>query len=224
MQPSIYAVGDNAVTISFGNVISPEINDMVFQLAACIESMPFNGFIELVPAYSALTVFYDVVAVRHSYPHAASAFEFVKCFIDNSLLNPTKQPACEPRKLAIPISFAPEDALDLELLAAQKNFTTHQIIDIFINRSYRVFMIGFLPAFSYMGEVDDRIATPRKATPRRLVPKGSVGIAGSQTGIYPMDSPGGWNIIGKTPMEMFRPGETPPSFLRAGDIVHFVRT
>jgi KipI family sensor histidine kinase inhibitor len=114
-------------------------------------------------------------------------------------------------------------APDLELIAAENNISSDDVIEIFLGREYRVFMLGFLPGFSYMGEVDDRIATPRKQVPRSKVPRGSIGIAGKQTGIYSLESPGGWQILGRTPLELFTPEAESPAFLRAGDNVKFYR-
>ena len=109
------------------------------------------------------------------------------------------------RTVEIPVRFDAESALDLEFVAESNGLSREKVIEIFTGTTYRVFMLGFLPGFSYMGEVDDRIATPRKETPRLSVPRGSVGIAGKQTGIYSLESPGGWQIIGRTDVELFTP-------------------
>jgi inhibitor of KinA len=225
MKFTIFPLGDNALTISFGNFISPKINDQVFQLAEFIEKNHFAGFIETVPAYSSLSIFFNIVEVKKTYQTFETAFEFVKNFVENSLekvseIKPIKP--IKPRLIEIPMSFEKNTALDLEELAEHKHVSTQQVIEIFTSQTYRVFMLGFLPGFAYMGEVDERIATPRKQTPRLKVPKGSVGIAGNQTGIYPLESPGGWNIIGKTELEMFTPNEESPTLLQAGDLVKFV--
>ena len=123
--------------------------------------------------------------------------------------------------IEIPFDYSDEFALDLDYISETKNLAKEKIIEIFTAQTYRVFMLGFLPGFAYMGEVDERIAVPRKATPRLKVPQGSVGIAGNQTGIYPLESPGGWQIIGKTETELFTPDEKNPTFLQAGDLVKF---
>jgi inhibitor of KinA len=222
MKFTIFPLGDNALTISFGNIISPKINDQVFQLAEFIEKTRFAGLNETVPAYSSLSVFYNVTEVRKSYRTFPTAFEFVENFVENLLSKITVGEAENTRLIEIPISFDRKFALDLEELAEHKHISIQQVIEIFTTQTYRVFMLGFLPGFAYMGEVDERIATPRKQTPRLKVPKGSVGIAGNQTGIYPLDSPGGWNIIGKTELEMFTPNDASPTLLQAGDLVKFV--
>ena len=123
--------------------------------------------------------------------------------------------------IEIPFDYSEEFALDLEYISETKNLAKRKIIEIFTSKIYRVFMLGFLPGFAYMGEVDERIAVPRKETPRLKVPKGSVGIAGNQTGIYPLESPGGWQIIGKTETELFTPDEKNPTFFQSGDLVKF---
>ncbi|HEX9927079.1 MAG TPA: 5-oxoprolinase subunit PxpB, partial [Pyrinomonadaceae bacterium] len=112
---------------------------------------------------------------------------------------------------------------DLDFIAAEKNLSSEEIIEIFLAATYRVFMLGFLPGFAYLGEVAEKIAVPRKQSPRLQVPAGSVGIAGRQTGIYSLASPGGWQIIGRTPLEMFNPDNQPPTRLQPGDRVRFYR-
>jgi inhibitor of KinA len=222
MKFTISPLGDNALTISFGNIISPKINDQVFQLAEFIEKNRFAGFVETVPAYSSLAVFYNVSEVKRTFQTFTTAFEFVKNFVESSLDKLTENFTEVIRLIEIKMSFDKKFAPDLEELAEQHNLSTEQVIEIFTKKTYRVFILGFLPGFAYMGEVDELIATPRKQTPRLKVPKGSVGIAGNQTGIYPLESPGGWNIIGKTELEMFTPNEESPSFLHAGDLVKFI--
>jgi KipI family sensor histidine kinase inhibitor len=123
--------------------------------------------------------------------------------------------------IEIPVCFDERYALDLNFVASSNDLSPDKVIEIFLAVTYRVYMLGFLPGFSYMGEVDRRIATPRKSSPRLKVPKGSVGIAGKQTGIYSLESPGGWQIIGRTDIELFTPQAESPTFLHAGDSVRF---
>ncbi|CAN5587512.1 5-oxoprolinase subunit B [soil metagenome] len=217
----IFPLGDNALTISFGNEISPELNNRVLKLANYFVHNSFPGFIEIVPAYASLSVFYDVLVVRKNFSEFSTAFEAVKNFAENALQNLNKIPEKEPRLIEIPVSFDKEFALDLEFVGLTNNLTPDEVVGIFTAQTYRVYMIGFLPGFAYMGEVDKKIATPRKTSPRLKVPKGSVGIAGRQTGIYSLDAPGGWQIIGKTNVELFTPEAKSPTFLQAGDSVKF---
>jgi KipI family sensor histidine kinase inhibitor len=125
------------------------------------------------------------------------------------------------RLIEIPVCFDEEFALDLEFVATSQNLTQKQVIKIFLEKTYRVFMLGFLPGFAYMGEIDQRIAVPRLQSPRMKVPKGSIGIACRQTGIYSLESPGGWQIIGRTNIELFTPEADTPTFLNAGDSIRF---
>ncbi len=218
----ISPLGDNALTVTFGNTISPELNDMVLAADAAINGASFDGFVETVPAYSSISVFYDPRKIKAQEGKSSSSFEIAKTSVINSLAGLVKVENKRTEIVEIPISFAPADAPDLELLAAEKGLKREEVIDIFLAQTYRVFMLGFLPGFSYLGEVDERIAMPRKESPRTLVTRGSIGIAGRQTGIYSLDSPGGWQIIGRTEMEMFLPGEDPPTRLQAGNEVKFV--
>lgn len=219
----ICPLGESAITIDFGNEISFELNDLVLSLSREIEQNKFEGFIECVPAYSSLTVFYDVLQVRKKSPKFQTAFDAVKFFAENKLkkLPQTKENTGNTTKM--PVSFRREFALDLEFVAETNNLKPQEVVEIFLSKTYRVFMLGFLPGFAYMGELDERIATPRKGTPRTKVPKGSVGIAGRQTGIYPLESPGGWQIIGKTDVELFTPDKQRPTLFQTGDIVKFTK-
>lgn len=219
---SISTLGDNAITVTFGNIISVELNDIVLAVDAAINADPFTGFIETVPAYSSVSVFYDPVRIRQEISDNEAAHKAVKNLLDNILQDVPQVIHKTQNIVEIPVSFAPGDALDLESLADAKGLSAEEVIKIFTAQTYRVFMLGFLPGFSYMGEVDERIAMDRKSTPRTRVPKGSVGIAGRQTGIYSLESPGGWQIIGRTDLEMFLPGEERPSRLKAGDTVRFI--
>ncbi len=221
MSHRIFPINETAVTIDFGNEISLELNERVIQFATFIEQNNFPGFIESVPAYSSLTIFFDLVKTKQSYPYFPTAFSFVKSFIENALENLPQNTANDSRLFEIPVDYSAKYAIDLEFVAQNANLSKDEVIEIHISKTYRVFMIGFLPGFAYMGELDERIATPRRSSPRTNIEKGSVGIAGKQTGIYPLDSPGGWQIIGKTNLEMFTPNAKSPSLLQTGDLVKF---
>ncbi|CAN5722210.1 5-oxoprolinase subunit B [soil metagenome] len=221
MKYKIFPIGDNVLTIEFGNEIFAEHNNLVLKLAAYFEQNAFQGFVELIPAYASLTCFYNVLIVRKNFCAFATAFDAVKNFAENALLNLDDFEETKPRLIEIPICFDKESALDLDSVAAMNNLNAKHVTEIFLQETYRVYMLGFLPGFAYMGEVDERIAAPRKNSPRLKVPKGSVGIAGRQTGIYSLESPGGWQIIGKTNVELFTPEAESPTFLKAGDLVKF---
>lgn len=222
-QTKIFPLGLGALTVEFSSEVSETLNREVLKLARYFEKNSFKGFIEIVPAYASLSVFYDVLTVRKNFPDFATAFDAVKNLVENALQNPVDLPEeDEPRLIEIPVRFDEESAPDLEFVAAHNNLKIADVIEIFTAKTYRVFMLGFLPGFAYMGEVDASIAAPRKQTPRIRLPKGSVGIAGRQTGIYSLDSPGGWQIIGRTETELFTPeSKDNPCLLRAGDSVKF---
>ena len=223
LLPKISPLGDCAVTVDFGNEISPELNDRAVALASYFEAHPFPGYIEAAPAYSSVGVFYNLSEVRRTFPEFESAFEAVRDVIHDAFEVAAATAVTESRVIEIPTNFGVGAALDLDVIAAHSGLSHADVIELFISKIYRVYMLGFLPGFTYMGEVDDRIAIPRKDAPRKVVPKGSVGIAGTQTGIYPLESPGGWQIIGRTDSEMFAPNSSAsPCLLKPGDEVRFV--
>ncbi len=221
MNYKIFPISENALTIDFGNEISVEFNEKVIQIACFIEKNKFAGFIELIPAYSSLTVFYDLITVRKNYENFSNAFSAVKNLVEFGLKSLPTVKKIEPRLIKIPVNYSKEFAPDLEFVALRARLSQAEVVKIHTSGLYRVFMIGFLPAFAYLGEVDPRIATPRRETPRTKIEKGSVGIAGRQTGIYPLESPGGWQIIGQTDLEMFQPASENISLLKTGDLVRF---
>ena len=219
----IFPLGDSALTVEFGNSISVDLNRRAIALAGHFQNNPFPGFVETVPAYASATIFYKLVEVRSAFPEFPSAFDAVKSLAATAIRNLIASQPEAARNIEIPIHFDAESALDLDCVAEQNNLSRGEVIDIFTAVTYRVFMLGFLPGFTYMGEVDERIATPRHETPRTMVPKGSVGIAGRQTGIYSLASPGGWQIIGRTDVEIFTPNDDDVCLLRPGDQVKFVQ-
>ncbi len=221
MSCKIFPLGDAGLTVEFGNEISAELNNRVINLAGFFDKNPFPGFVETVPAYASLSVFFDVSIVRKNFPDFPTAFEAIKNFMENALQNLNDLEENKSRLVEIPVRFDAAYALDLDSVASLSNLNAGEVIEIFLAATYRVYMLGFLPGFAYMGEVDERIAAPRKTAPRVRVPKGSVGIAGRQTGIYSLESPGGWQIIGKTNLELFTPEAESPTFLQAGDGVKF---
>lgn len=219
----IFPLGDDALTVELGDEISETLNLRAIGLESFFERNRFPGLIETVPAYASLTIFYDPRRVRQSFPQFATAFAAVKALAEKALLDPSKTTARETRLVEIPVRFDEDSAPDLGFVAARAGRTPAQVVELFTARIYRVFMLGFLPGFAYMGQVDERIAAPRQTAPRLEVSKGSVGIAGRQTGIYPAASPGGWQIIGRTDTELFTPETENPCLFRPGDAVRFYR-
>jgi inhibitor of KinA len=218
----IFPLGDDALTVEFGNEISETINKKAIGVAAYFERHPFPGFIEAVPAYSSATIFYDLAAVRKCFPEFPTAFDAVRNRAEAAINAEESDPIENQRTIEIPFRTDKESAPDLEFVAKSTSLTPAEVIEIFTSVTYRIFMLGFLPGFAYMGEVDERLAMPRKETPRLKVPIGSVAITGRQTGVYSLESPGGWQIIGRTNVEMFTPRAKLPCLLNTGDRVRFV--
>jgi len=215
-------LGESAVIIEFGSAISTEFNDQAIAFIDHITHNSFPGFIEAVPAYASATVFYDLVKVVQEFACFSSAFETVRSILEDEL---TKVRVSGTRKrdaIEVPAQFDSDSGPDLEFVASSSGISAHEVVEIFLSRTYRVYMVGFLPGFAYMGDVDERIQVRRKDQPRLKVPKGSVGIAGPQTGVYPLETPGGWQLIGRTNTQFFRPDDNCPSLLKPGDCVKFV--
>jgi inhibitor of KinA len=222
MSYKIVPLSESAVVVEFGRTTSVELNDKALRLAASLELDRFPGFIEAVPAYASTTIFYNPIAVRKHFSNLDSAFETMADLLAKRLDQPKNAVIDSTRIVEIPVDFSEEHSLDMTDISLMTGLKHKEIIKRFLAKTYRVYMVGFLPGFAYMGEVDESIAVPRKETPRTAVPKGSVGIAGKQTGIYPLESPGGWQIIGLTHLEMFTPVAESPCLLKPGDEVRFV--
>jgi inhibitor of KinA len=216
----IYPLGDAALTLDFGNMISQEINDRVIVLMQHLMQQPLQGITDIVPAYSSLTVYYDVWALRKNVPEEQSVFEWMKNQLLQMLSTEKNLTSIKTKNLFIPVCYDKRIAPDLEWSSAYLKLPAEEIIRIHAGKSYRVYMLGFLPGFAYMGEVDNRITLPRKKQPV-AIEAGAVGIAGKQTGVYPLSSPGGWQIIGRTPVKMFMKNEDPLCAVSAGDQVTF---
>ena len=218
-QYKIFPLNDSAITIDFGNVIDENINDIVMQLYQYCIKNTFIGMKEAMPAYASLTIFYDVFRVRRNYTSYKSAYAFVEDFLIKSYDNIDKREHYKKRIIEIPVIYNGED---LSYVADYHKISEAKVIELHSSPIYRVYMMGFLPGFAYMGGLDSLIATPRKATPRTKVLAGSVGIAGNQTGIYPSESPGGWQLIGRTELELYTPNAAEITLLKAGDLVKFI--
>lgn len=208
-------LGEAAVLLDFGNVIDLTINRQVHDRCRYIDSHPFPGFIETVPAYASLAVFYDPVKASAA-AQGKPAYQWVCEQL--TVAGPLPTSGSRGNHIRIPVLY---DGPDLNTLAESRGLTVEEVVKLHSSVTYDAFMVGFLPGFAYLGEVDERIAVPRKASPRKSVPAGSVGIAGKQTGIYPMNSPGGWQLIGRTPLKMFDPQRPQPCLVQAGDRVQF---
>ena len=194
---SLFPLGDTALLIDFGNTISEEINDDVLSLFHFLKDQQHPFIKDLVPAYSSLAVYYDVMDVLHHMENGLTAFDVMAEMLDALIRNAADGMNPEGKIIRIPVCYAEKYATDIHYIAAQNNLSVEEIIRLHTAGTYRVYMLGFVPGFSYMGVVDERIAIKRKPVPQTVM-AGSVGIAGRQTGIYPLDSPGGWQIIGRT--------------------------
>ena len=214
MKPTISPVGDCAISIDFGQVIDPKINRHIRQIIEQIKDLQLDGIIELVPTYCALLVQYD--AMVYSYSDICR------------ILEPTLQESVTDSAnelvtiVEIPTVYGGEFGPDLGFVASYNHISEDEVVSIHSGTDYLVYMLGFIPGFTYLGGMDPRIATPRLSSPRTLIPAGSVGIAGEQTGTYPSDSPGGWQIIGRTPVTMYDMSKEQAALLQAGDYVRYV--
>ena len=211
-KPKFRIMGDRSLLVELGDEISPSVNQCVQELFTALDLNPVDGVRELVPSYRSLLVVYDPLSI---------SLGDLKRTIRDTYQNLDQTELPDSRTIDIPIVYGGERGPDLESVAQYHHITPQAVIDYHTRPTYRVYMIGFTPGYPYLGEVPDAIATPRRKTPRILVPKGSVGIAKQQTGIYSVDSPGGWQIIGWTPVNLFDPKAQPPSLLMMGDRVRF---
>ncbi|MFN6963310.1 MAG: 5-oxoprolinase subunit PxpB [Pyrinomonadaceae bacterium] len=222
----IVPLGEAAVVVEFGTVISRELNARAISLARRLgedaEDLP--GYVESVPAFASTTVFFDPIVVsRNAAAGGESSFEFVRGRLVEKIAGLEATGHAAGRTIEIAARFGGEYSPDLSRAAEMCGLLSADFIEIFLSRSYHVYMLGFLPGFAYLGEVDERIAVDRLPTPRTVVPAGSIGIAGRQTGVYPLASPGGWQLIGRTSTKMFDPSAERLSLLQPGDTVRFVR-
>lgn len=206
------SLGDRAIVVNFGDYIDEPTFDRVRELAQRLEQSAVVGMIEYVPAYTSVTIYYDPLLV--ALPEFCSV-------IERMLADGGSTPPAPTRTVEIPVCYGGEFGPDLDFVAQHTGLSTEQVVALHCAAVYRVHMLGFAPGFPYLGGMSPRIAAPRRSTPRLKVPAGSVGIAGSQTGIYSLETPGGWQIIGRTPLALFRPNENPPTLLSPGDMVRF---
>lgn len=213
-------MGDGAVTIDLGNQLSESLNRKVLAIYHWLQQNPFYGLKDIITAYSSLTLIYDPTLVKIHYRPARTVFEWVHDRLLTAFERSAPMLDGTSTRHRIPVFYGGANGPDLAPLAAAKEMEEEEVVAFHTGKLYRVFMIGFLPGFSYMGEVDGVIAHPRKEKPVPVL-AGSVGIAGSQTGIYPLNSPGGWNIIGRTPIQIFNAQAQNPVLIKAGDEVEF---
>ncbi len=204
--------GDSAIIIKAGDEISVEINRIVRQLTIVVDNENIKGVIDLIPSYNELMICYNPTVIEY--------LELVE--IINSVFNKADKiilPESEVK--VVPVLYGGEYGPDLKEVATFNNLTEEEVIEVHTSADYLVFMLGFTPGFCYLGGMDKRIATPRKQNPLLKIPEGAVGIANEQTGIYPIESPGGWQIIGRTPLKLFNPGKVTEFLFQIGDTIRF---
>lgn len=207
-------VGDSALAAVFGEEISPLINKRIRQVVMALDREPKPGILELVPTYASLLVVYDPLQLTYQ-----SLCDYISGLADTQE-GETQETTV--RVVEIPTVYGGEFGLDMVSVCEHTGYTEEEVVTLHSGTDYLVYMLGFIPGFTYLGGMDASLTTPRLATPRTLIPAGSVGIAGAQTGIYPSDSPGGWQIIGRTPLCLYDGRKEEPTLLRAGDYVRYV--
>ncbi len=205
--------GDSAVAVEVGDAIHPDIHRIVRRFVLILRQHPLPGVWECIPTYRSILVLYD--PVRLWFHEVVEQLKECEERLEIGTLP-------ESRLVTIPVTYGGEYGPDLEIVAEHTQLTPDAVISLHSEPDYLVYMLGFTPGFCYLGGLNERLETPRRAEPRTKIPAGSVGIAGKQTGVYPIDSPGGWQLIGTTPLQLFDPHRNPPVLIQAGDIVRFV--
>jgi inhibitor of KinA len=207
-----YLMGDRGLLLEFGDEISREINEKVRRMALAAHAEAIEGIIETIPTYRSLLIIYNPVILP---------MEDLKERLKRMEKGLQQTPLPEPKLTRIPVVYGGIYGPDLEEVAKYLHVSPEEVVQLHCSKPYLIYMIGFMPGYPYMGELPQALVTPRLKTPRLLVPKGSVAIAQRQTGIYSMESPGGWQILGRTPVELFHPEKDPPALLQMGDFVQF---
>lgn len=210
----ILAEGDSSLLIVFGNEISPKLNGKVSAMVQLLRSQHIKGMVGLIPSYCAILINYNphIISYREMYDRIEKLLEVGESTIE-----------AMPKKIfEIPVCYGGEYGPDIENISNHAGLSIEEVIRIHSSRDYLIYMIGFLPGFCYLGGLDERIHTPRLTNPRIRIREGSVGIGGSSTGIYPMESPGGWQLMGLTPIKTYDPNRETPILLEAGNYIRFV--
>lgn len=212
-------LGDSAATADLGPSMDEAVNNKVLRMRQWLVDHPFEGQKDVIAAYGSVTVYFDPFTVKKNYKPLL-VYQWIESHLRNAFDQCGNDSLPNTRLHQVPVWYNGPGATDINFMAETKNISPEEIIRLHSEKTYRVYMIGFMPGFAYMGKVDDLLVSPRKKQPA-LVAAGSVGIAGEQTGIYPFESPGGWNIIGRTPLSLFDPRSETPVWLKPGDQVKF---
>jgi inhibitor of KinA len=217
----ITPLGDQALMVELGDSINESTHRRVQAAWRALAAEKLPGVSEVVPAYTSVTLFYDPWQVVQAGAPEQEIVTWLTAQVRQRLKDPPKAAKAKSRTVEIPVCYGGEFGPDLARVAAQAKLSPDEVIKRHSKATYLVYLIGFAPGFPYLGGLPKELATPRHAKPRMAVPAGAVGIAGEQTGIYPQVTPGGWNLIGATPLRLFRPEANPPVLLQAGDEVKF---
>lgn len=217
----ITPLGDMALQIEVGDTIDEQTHRRVQAVWRALAAAPLPGVVEIVPAYTTVTVYYDPALVVEAGAPEDAVVAWLGTRLEERLKSPPKAGKEKPRLVEVPVCYDAEFAPDLALVAKHAGLKPEEVVLLHSAQQYLVYLIGFAPGFPYLGGLPKVLETPRRAKPRMAIPPGSVGIGGAQTGIYPLATPGGWNLIGRTPLRLFRPDEDPPVLLSAGDNVKF---
>lgn len=212
MDYSFSPLGDQAIILEIGNEINEETHHRVRAVTALLETDPPQWMSEFIPAFTTVSIVYSPLQV---------SYEEAKMELAALLKKASEITLPPPRTIELPVCYGGDHGPDLEYVARHNGLSAEEVIAIHTGASYTVHMIGFAPGFPYLGGMSEKIAAPRKVSPRVTIPERSVGIAGNQTGVYPISTPGGWQLIGRTPTRLFLPDHEIPSLLSAGDTVVF---
>jgi len=210
--PRFLLAGDSGFLVEFGDRIDPEINRRVREIFLALEKFPIEGIREAVPTYRSLLIFYDPLKTSPD-----RIREGIVSFAQKA----GEMRIPPPETIEIPVLYGGEAGPDIGFVAEHNGLTSEEVVHIHTTGSYLIYMLGFTPGFPFLGGLSERLFTPRLKTPRTVVPAGSVGIANNQTGIYSIDSPGGWQLIGRTPIKLYDPKRKDPILLRAGNYLKF---
>jgi inhibitor of KinA len=208
----IRPLGDTALRIQLGEGIDPDVNRRVLAACAALDRAALRGVVEWVPSYTGVTIYYQPHVVRYAE---------LSGLVESAVAAGETIPLPAACRITLPVLYGGEQGPDLGFVAEQHRLSVQEVIELHSRPDYLVYMIGFAPGFPYLGGLSEQLATPRLEKPRLSVPRGSVGIGGPQTGVYSVDSPGGWRLIGRTPVLLYDPARKRPALLQAGDRVRF---